>query len=362
MMLLGYIHIWEGKIADRNYYAFLGLLAGIGFWSHFLIVEFLIPLILFDIFLKKKKRMLIDYGKSLLYFLITFFVGSLPFWIHNIRNHFETFQYYSFNGGTDKIDAIRLIPVTINAFINEAFGPLVLNTSNISQPLSIMVAVIFVAAFFYGLYAIHFAKKVQDNRRGMLIFYSVFFISFLFYDISRYALVEKDVIIRYYIMMIFAIIPILAFFISFLFKYVPYIALFLLFLVISLYTPNLPPRYGINDSVDEILLYLNKQNIHACYWNYAYNYELVLRSMEKTICSPLLDSSVTDRYPEYTRIVQQSSNIAFIINDETLKTKFISSLNKFNLRYVRADVNGIAVFTDIDKSYYDNLLNDWRDE
>lgn len=66
----------------------LGLIAGLGFWNHFIIMYYLAPI---AVFLFPGTRLGYKFTG-----LISFFVGGLPFWLHNLQTNFSSF---SFRGG-----------------------------------------------------------------------------------------------------------------------------------------------------------------------------------------------------------------------------------------------------------------------
>lgn len=82
------------KINKNNgkfiYYIIFALAAGLGFWNHYSIAFFLIPAALF-LLVKVRFKYLLK-GASI--GILPFFLGSLPYWIYNIRYGFRSLNIY----------------------------------------------------------------------------------------------------------------------------------------------------------------------------------------------------------------------------------------------------------------------------
>lgn len=90
LILCNIILLMTLKIVKRQgrylFYCILGLAAGLGFWNHYSIIYYIIPIGLFLFFKKKFIQSLI---------CIPFFIlGSLPWWLYNIRYGFRSLNLY----------------------------------------------------------------------------------------------------------------------------------------------------------------------------------------------------------------------------------------------------------------------------
>lgn len=72
------------------YYLIFGLASGLGLWNHYAIFYYLIPSILFLVFRVRFKSLL----KGGIAGILAFFLGSMPWWVYNIRYNFRSFNIY----------------------------------------------------------------------------------------------------------------------------------------------------------------------------------------------------------------------------------------------------------------------------
>jgi hypothetical protein len=124
----------------------LGLLAGIGWWTNYLIVAYILP-VGFFLFLGNKK---ILFSKNILFLIFMFLVGSLPLWIFNISHHFPVF------GITNAGEASNIIPYLREFFIN-AFPILLgflppLNIDHVDLAGYLIIVPIFFTAIIYYIF------------------------------------------------------------------------------------------------------------------------------------------------------------------------------------------------------------------
>ena len=88
-VLIGTCGIMHGPCKSRLKYVLLyGLAAGLGFWTNFQILYYILPTVPFLILGLGKKL----FRKEGLLLLLAFFAGSLPFWVYNIKHSFLSFS------------------------------------------------------------------------------------------------------------------------------------------------------------------------------------------------------------------------------------------------------------------------------
>jgi len=74
----------------KKYYMWFGFIAGIGWWTNFLIVYYIFPCSIFLLFHNKK----LFFQKNIILMGLMFFIGSLPFWIYNFTHSFASLSIF----------------------------------------------------------------------------------------------------------------------------------------------------------------------------------------------------------------------------------------------------------------------------
>jgi 4-amino-4-deoxy-L-arabinose transferase-like glycosyltransferase len=131
---------------QRALYLLIGLLAGIGWWTNYLIITYLLPVGLF--LLLKDKRIL--FSKNFILLLFMFLLGSLPLWAYNVIHHFPI------TGMTKVVDLADIIPYLKAFFINALPMLLGFQPPLSNDPLAlagyIIIGPIYFMAFIYFMY------------------------------------------------------------------------------------------------------------------------------------------------------------------------------------------------------------------
>lgn len=84
----------ERQARKSIYYVFLGICAGIGVWTHYIILYYFLPIALYLIANEKWKNLL----KNSIPAILGFFLAGLPFWIFTFTYNFVTFRFKSRGG------------------------------------------------------------------------------------------------------------------------------------------------------------------------------------------------------------------------------------------------------------------------
>lgn len=94
LILGGIIFLMALKISRHGknylYYIIFGFSAGLGLWSHYTIFYYIIPCVLFLIFKVRFKQLL----KGGITGILPFLLGSLPWWVYNVRYGFRSLNLY----------------------------------------------------------------------------------------------------------------------------------------------------------------------------------------------------------------------------------------------------------------------------
>lgn len=121
---------------------FLGLFAGMGFWTNYLIIYYF-PAAGLVLFLHDKKI----FAKKYFYIsCITFFVGSLPFWIFNFNNDFASFDML-LKPSVAALEFKDAVKVMVYDKMPKALGIVNVDGSPTNPAFSFVLASIYIAAF-----------------------------------------------------------------------------------------------------------------------------------------------------------------------------------------------------------------------
>lgn len=165
----------ENDVTGHNIWKWglLGVIAGVGFWNHFMILYYLVPAALFLCMRR-------DFFKKIGYYIFSlfcFFIGGLPFWIHNAQNNFM-----SFNIAESPSWPYRAIE-------NPNVPPVVLLKRFVEYHLSGVLGIqsFNVAAYIlYGIVigaGIIFCLRMRMNRKKFLLI--LFLVSFLGFSLTQ---------------------------------------------------------------------------------------------------------------------------------------------------------------------------------
>ncbi len=133
-------------MTKRALYMLIGLLSGIGWWTNYLIISYLLPVGLF-LFLRDKKVL---FSKNFLFLLFMFLLGSSPLWAYNVIHHFPI------TGLTKVGDVADILPylkaLLINAFpVVLGFWP-PLSNDHLDLAGYLIIGPIYLIAFIYFIY------------------------------------------------------------------------------------------------------------------------------------------------------------------------------------------------------------------
>ena len=92
------------------FFALIGLISGIGWWTNYLIISYILP-VGFFLFLRDKK---IFFNKNFWLLIFTFLIGSLPLWLFNLFHHFPVAGITNLGAASNIIPYLRAF--FINAF------------------------------------------------------------------------------------------------------------------------------------------------------------------------------------------------------------------------------------------------------
>lgn len=207
-LILGSIALWmavkifypenDGE-GNRWDYGLLGLALGLGLWFHFLVVFFILPIGIF--FLLKPKTL---FKKNFVFTILSFFVGSLPFWIHNFTHRFESFAYilknqeihHTFFEGIVQC-LTHEMPIVLGIFSD--------HVQKTYSPLSVFMLALYGLLGLYLLLTWIWTLKSKKSLKGLNLVMT-FFVTY-FFILARSHFIETDT--RRYFIPIFSGLSIL---------------------------------------------------------------------------------------------------------------------------------------------------------
>jgi len=145
-----------------------GLLGGLGWWTSFLLIPFLLTLvILFLVILRLR-----CFRLNTLWALIAFGVGSAPFWIWNWTHNWKSFVFLMQDvGGADPLQGLKLCVSTLVGTIVDMRGSLIIA----------IVAVIYAAGMIYSAFVILRDREHRSRSLYMTAALLVFVITLFFF-------------------------------------------------------------------------------------------------------------------------------------------------------------------------------------
>jgi hypothetical protein len=178
----------EGK---RLLFLAMGLLAGIAWWTNYLIATYILSIGLL-LFLKDKK---ILFRINFYFLLVMFLIGSLPLWAFNAIHRFPMIGIGGLASGPEIITHLR--DFFLNAFpILLGFVP-PLEKDSIDQVVYLIIGPLYGAAVVYFVYKFRTAFKTiltfrRSATRGGEVFFFLFIVTLLINLLTNYGVRLSD--------------------------------------------------------------------------------------------------------------------------------------------------------------------------
>jgi hypothetical protein len=330
----------ENEIKKLRYYVVFGFISGLAFWTHMLVVCYIAASLLF---------LLINENKKFIFFRVPLFVipafifGSLPLWIYNIQNNFDTFKLPT---SSNIFEGLKYFCCTV---------PRLLLGSN---PLWLFIIVLMIYGIAFLFLIKNSKKQFFKNPR------SVFFFLFLF--VAYFFCVNGTAFLccaRYLFPLFTVIVVSLAWFTNYCVNKNKYMGFIPLIFVLLFNSTDIYKSY-IDDKKEtckeekifgELIDFLDKNNLNTNYCPYWVSQKLNFLSDEKIINS----DPEGERYLPYEEAVATSDRIAFIEED----TKLEISFNMLCESYARQTIGPYSIYYDfVTKKDYGRLvpIDKWR--
>lgn len=162
------------------YYALLGVAAGLGFWVHYIVAYYFIPVILY-LLINERFTRLIRYG---FISAVSVFLSAMPFWMFAIQTNFKTFRFPPLK--IKELQASHYLDVSLSHIkgmmgIENAFK------SN-NYILESVVASIYILAILYFICSTIFRRKAFSNKNIIILYlFGAVIIIYSFYRTKMYA-------------------------------------------------------------------------------------------------------------------------------------------------------------------------------
>ena len=104
---------------------------------------------------------------------------------------------------------------------------------------------------------------------------------------------------------------------------------------------SIPPNLKERTAHPLLLRFLNERGIRGGYANYWLSYQLTFESQEKIILAPYQSE---DRYPSYTRYVNQLDKAAYLFRDSQAPEDFETGLKRKSISYEKFRIDPFWVF------------------
>jgi len=342
----------------KSHFFFLGLFCGLGMWTHFLIVYFFPPI--FFLILLKGPR--VWWRRSVGFFFLGLLGGGLPLWVHNILHPLATWHYLSETSGGGETFGNSL-----RAFFLQRF-PEVLGVRDNDT------GAFFLPYFSVGLYltvgilmllwlgvegrnALATLKGKKDRSYGDWLLPLYLFCFPLIFALSGFASGHTS----RYLMPIFSALPVSLALIT---RRIGSFSPFLSFLFIALnlsgnlwgtwergpfFSAKLKEHYRQARESDEALLaWLKKAGLFRIYClDYWTSVRLTFDAREEI----LFAAPYGDRYPQYTRRIDQSPRPAFLFPGDN--PDFEETLKAIGGSYQKGQVSGYSIYYGFSPPPYD---------
>lgn len=344
MLTLTLIAVKENnKILKIKYYTWLGLTAGIAFWTHLLALYYIVPAMIF-IFVNENKKLL--FLKAVPFATPAFILGSAPLWIYNLRHHFETFKFPAEQKNI--FAGAKYFFNTVPFFIsNEQFR---------YKYLYYIISFIYIFSF---LYLVMKQEKTKKSTTSKFIIFLLFISIFYFFSTSHFAYL----LCPRYIIPLFTVIMIsTAYLCRWLDLKFRYLGIIPLSLVILFNGINISESYILDKEesardrkiFQDLITFLEKNKLHTNYCPFTISQKLNFLSGENIVNAVFGD----EKYPPYEKIVEESDNAA-IINTNRLLEPMLDMLCK---SYKKARIDDFYIYYDFEPRGYGRLLSpkEWR--
>jgi hypothetical protein len=152
------------------YYILMGIVSGVGFWTHYTFVYYLVPVCIY-LFINETFKSLI---KNSIFGLVSFFLAGFPFWFFTFKYNFLTFKFIS------QPQNIARLPVFIKSLATHISSMLGVNflSNNVLDFPRLLFFFIYVVCVVFFLINSFSKKKFISNNNLLFVLFFVFIVLF----------------------------------------------------------------------------------------------------------------------------------------------------------------------------------------
>lgn len=318
-----------------KYYISMGLIGGLAFWTHIVIVYYILPIAIFLLINEKKKFL---FFKALILVIPSFIIGSLPLWIYNIKNNFDTFKLpvsKDLTGGF--IDFLNTYPQLI--------------AGNPPACAYYLLLTIYIISFLFLMFN---PEKIRFWKSPKLIFLFLFLSIIYFFSSSH---LSQTRCAKYLIPMTTIIVISTAYLAWHMNKKIRFLGYILLIYVLSFnsmeiyksYIVDKKESYSDHKLFEELINFLDENRLYTNYCVFWISQKLNFLSNEKIVNA----NYEGDRYIPYEDTVDASDNISFIERDNNLEPMF----DMLCRNYSRTKIGPFFIYYDFQPNgYYGKMI------
>lgn len=350
LFIFAYKIIYHNKHIGRYYFC-LGLMCGLGIWTHYLIIFYFPPIFLL-LFIRDKWF----WGwRTIFSLLLGLGVGGLPLWVHNIRYPLITWHYLweGSGGGESFLSSLKdfffiRFPELLGVINNETQQYCVPYLSPLFYLICLGLFCFLLLSRRKGFFGLVKLRINQSNGLDLLLLF--LFLFPVIFALSGFASNHTG----RYLMPLFSVLPILfAVFARQLISFSPVLAfLFVLLHLFSNVSGTLPriPFLSENQArhfqearkKDQVLFnFLKEKKIRGVYspeyWN---SVQLTFDAREEIIFA----QPVGDRYRQYSELVDRDPGPAFLFSGDN--KDFEDTLKHIGGAYRKSQVSGYSIYHD----------------
>lgn len=341
----------EMGMSRKGLYLLLGFISGLAFWTHFLIMYYLPAIALFLGILELRRLKIGTFIGNITLSGIAFIIGSLPFWIYNLKNGFPSLTFKGAVG-----ERIGLTTVWKKLVFSDLWSLLGIECVNarwfnyiILVTYGAVFLIFFLGAFYY-----------KDSRNKFVLLFLFILSTISIYTTNRFALLHT----HKYLLPVFSFIPIcIGYGCTILDSRKKFLGLFVIAVIMSFnitgsvqslkkWAPEIRQDEAEFKGLLEFCLSNNIDRIITPLWD---SYRISFFSREKIICEKVRD----ERLLEYAAIVEKSDSPGIFSGPGS---SIPDSLDSIGCTYKEVNFGKYSVWYDISvPNYYGrNILPaDW---
>ncbi|OGW63155.1 MAG: hypothetical protein A2V83_05480 [Nitrospirae bacterium RBG_16_64_22] len=351
LVFLGTIRLLgeEHAVRRKSRSLALGFLAGFAWWTHILVVYYLLPVVLVLAWLGWRKIRWREWAAG----GAGFAVGGLPFWVYNAAHSWASFALVRTEETTGFWRNLSFLLGDRMSFVLSLNYLADAGWKGVSNGLVFVWLVLLAVVVVSGLWAF-VARDARDSRNRLRVLCALFIVSMAaILATSRYG---QPAMGTRYILPIYSVLPLaLILWIpaverrwrGFLPIWVGVILVFHLVLNLLAVRTHYAGEAGETSrrATDEAIAYMRSHGIKGAYADYWVSYHLTFHAGEEIVVSPIAEAG---RYPPYAAYLESASNVAYVFRPggKVREEDFHRGLESISVSFKRKTMGDTAIVHD----------------